>query len=111
MDEIESGGGIGRNIGRLGAGVEGCPEMGTRAEVGGTVVVVFTSDALGLGEVLLPAVPLGGVPEATSVGGEGLRGGVGLGVVSMLERIGVTLATPVFVVQAPGTGVVPNVAW
>lgn len=33
VEDIERGGGVGRNVGRTGAGVDGCPEIGTRVEM------------------------------------------------------------------------------
>jgi len=33
VEDIDKGGGVGRNAGRTGAGVDGCPEIGTRVEM------------------------------------------------------------------------------
>jgi len=33
VDDMDRGGGVGRKTGRTGAGVDGCPEIGTRVEM------------------------------------------------------------------------------
>lgn len=33
VEDMDSGGGVGRRTGRTGAGVDGCPEIGTRVEM------------------------------------------------------------------------------
>ena len=33
VEEMDRGGGVGRNTGRTGAGVDGCPDIGTRVEM------------------------------------------------------------------------------
>jgi len=116
VDEIDSGGG-GLKTGLTGAGVDGCPEIGTRFAAG--TAVMFTSDIFPLSGGVIRPVP-GREDCCGGGGGEGLRGGVTLrGGVGFWEVCGGVgrgvaskLARPlgVLVVHAPGTALDPNVA-